>query len=165
MIAGRAKPVKVAPGHEICAQGEPADCIWLLHEGAPSPLLLLFAHSISQSINQYIYDVLGTIWGPTDKSWLSSVNPYRYNLFPAYGTVSRVTTISHCPCATNAHDIELLVTHHSQPLWLWKHQRFSFPMTLFPLQSQLCQLLAPVASSILYLSVRALAKSIPCCVA
>lgn len=33
MIAGRATPVKVAPGHEICAQGDPADCIWLLHEG------------------------------------------------------------------------------------------------------------------------------------
>ena len=33
MIAGRATPTKVAPGHEICAQGDPADCIWLLHEG------------------------------------------------------------------------------------------------------------------------------------
>ena len=36
MIVGRAKPVKVAPGHEICAQGDPADCIWLLHEGIES---------------------------------------------------------------------------------------------------------------------------------
>ncbi len=35
MIAGRATPVKVAPGHEICSQGDPADCIWLLHEGIP----------------------------------------------------------------------------------------------------------------------------------
>ncbi|KAL0037532.1 hypothetical protein WJX77_001322 [Trebouxia sp. C0004] len=33
MIAGRATPVKMAPGHEICSQGDPADCIWLLHEG------------------------------------------------------------------------------------------------------------------------------------
>ena len=36
MIAGRSKPSKVPPGHEICAQGDPADCIWLLHEGVCS---------------------------------------------------------------------------------------------------------------------------------
>ncbi len=38
MIAGRATPVKMAPGHEICSQGDPADCIWLLHEGTPTDL-------------------------------------------------------------------------------------------------------------------------------
>ena len=38
MIAGRATPVKMAPGHEICSQGDPADCIWLLHEGTPRSL-------------------------------------------------------------------------------------------------------------------------------
>ena len=38
MIAGRSKPSKVPPGHEICAQGDPADCIWLLHEGLSSDL-------------------------------------------------------------------------------------------------------------------------------
>ena len=38
MIAGRATPVKMAPGHEICSQGDPADCIWLLHEGTPRGL-------------------------------------------------------------------------------------------------------------------------------
>ena len=39
MIAGRATPVKVAPGHEICSQGDPADCIWLLHEGTHDAVL------------------------------------------------------------------------------------------------------------------------------
>ncbi|KAL3138951.1 hypothetical protein ABBQ32_005763 [Trebouxia sp. C0010 RCD-2024] len=33
MITGRARPTKVPPGHEICVQGDVADCIWLLHEG------------------------------------------------------------------------------------------------------------------------------------
>lgn len=33
MIAARAKPVKIAPGHEICSQGDSADSVWLLHEG------------------------------------------------------------------------------------------------------------------------------------
>lgn len=42
MIAGRATPVKMAPGHEICSQGDPADCIWLLHEGALRDLPLCF---------------------------------------------------------------------------------------------------------------------------
>ena len=42
MIAGRATPVKMAPGHEICSQGDPADCIWLLHEGTPTDLPPVF---------------------------------------------------------------------------------------------------------------------------
>lgn len=43
MIAGRATPVKMAPGHEICSQGDPADCIWLLHEGTPQTFLLVLS--------------------------------------------------------------------------------------------------------------------------
>ena len=33
LIAARGKPLQVAPGHEVCAQGDAADCVWLLHEG------------------------------------------------------------------------------------------------------------------------------------
>lgn len=32
LIPSNGKPVKVAPGHNICRQGDTADCIWLLHE-------------------------------------------------------------------------------------------------------------------------------------
>lgn len=39
MIAARAKPVKIAPGHELCSQGDSADCVWLLHEGKPCYML------------------------------------------------------------------------------------------------------------------------------
>ena len=50
MIAGRSKPSKVPPGHEICAQGDPADCIWLLHEGTFSLNLCdaLVCHQLDQ---------------------------------------------------------------------------------------------------------------------
>lgn len=34
LIASNGKPLKVAAGHNICRQGDSADCIWLLHEGA-----------------------------------------------------------------------------------------------------------------------------------
>ncbi|DBA74007.1 hypothetical protein WJX77_011223 [Trebouxia sp. C0004] len=33
LIAARGIPLQVAPGHELCAQGDAADCVWLLHEG------------------------------------------------------------------------------------------------------------------------------------
>lgn len=33
LIAARGKPQQVAPGHEVCTQGDAADCVWLLHEG------------------------------------------------------------------------------------------------------------------------------------
>lgn len=33
VIAARGTPLQVAPGHELCAQGDAADCVWLLHEG------------------------------------------------------------------------------------------------------------------------------------
>ena len=39
LIAARARPVMVAPGHDICVEGSPADCIWLMHTGTVAALI------------------------------------------------------------------------------------------------------------------------------
>ena len=36
LIVSNGRPIKVAPGHNICRQGDMADNIWLLHQGLVS---------------------------------------------------------------------------------------------------------------------------------
>ena len=33
-LASRLKPIMIPPGHDLCHEGDPADCLWILQEGA-----------------------------------------------------------------------------------------------------------------------------------
>ncbi|KAL0053143.1 hypothetical protein WJX82_001510 [Trebouxia sp. C0006] len=49
LIAVHAKPHKVAAGHQICAEGAPADSIWMLHEGSAVALYHLVEAQIEHA--------------------------------------------------------------------------------------------------------------------
>lgn len=60
LIAARGKPLQVAPGHEVCAQGDAAVCVWLLHEGVHT--FLLGRKSCSLLYNSVIMSFAAVNW-------------------------------------------------------------------------------------------------------
>jgi CRP-like cAMP-binding protein len=62
LIAAHAKPHKVAAGHQICAEGAPADCIWMLHEGELCIKLPTFVYGKVRH-NDYCYACLHLQYG------------------------------------------------------------------------------------------------------
>ena len=39
MVAGRLIPESVPAGHDICREGDDAECLWLLQEGEPEVVM------------------------------------------------------------------------------------------------------------------------------
>ena len=68
------------------------ECVAKVHGLPLRKRVSINGDSVNQSINKYVFNVLGGNWDPTDKKF-SSVNSYRQDLLPTCKACPKETTI------------------------------------------------------------------------